>query len=836
VIHRSLSIFWNSYGQATAIIPDGKTYTITTNVNEVSDFVNGNDGNRNLYYSVNPTRNAMTRKAAKTDIAAIEYFLADLDPKEDETPEAAKTRYLAALKTHKPTPTAIIDSGNGIQVLWKLAEPIQLEGDSSALIADVEGRVAANMLQLGSVAGTQNIDRILRLPGTTNLPNMKKLKAGRVPCPTSLIQFNGVTCTLDDFPPATTTKTTQHKQTKSTKPLPAILAALLYVKGSGDYPSRSELLFAFLNEALRKGVDESVIIDACLDEIYSGNGIFEHVKENGGEEYVQKQIAHALNEVPAAKSGQKLVIHCKKGDRHNINDRTQKALIAAKCPVFYYRGGVLVEPIWRWEKTGEDNHETLATSLVKLNPARLSYMTGKHAAIFQKYNVRDKRWEAIDPPKEMIEQLLDLGHWGFDTIKGIINSPTMRPDGSLLTVPGYDKATQLWYKSSGDIELPDIPERPTKEDALAALELLTKLLAGFLFKDDAGISLAVAIAGLMTPVLRGAFEFAPLFLILAPEPGSGKSYLVQSIGTLATGRSPVPVPMSENKEELEKRLSAVAFGAKPIWHFNNLDFDLESGTLNQIISEGIVELRPFGKNDQVITCDCRGTTIFVNGNNIRIVGDLVRRTLTTHLDTKMERPETRTFKFDPMDLIKADRGKYLAAVFTVVRGYMAAGCPKLEASPLAGFDSWTRMVRLPLMWLGMTDPVKSQEGARELDPDRSARRQRIDALVLAFGTNTFTAADIDTKAKELRRRADGAMVAEYPKLRDAFSRVDGKQINSKIIGNQLMKDVNRVSDGRKIQVSTDAHGNHYQITFEDEKKAKEAQAEYEARFGDDRPM
>jgi hypothetical protein len=37
-------------------------------------------------------------------------------------------------------------------------------------------------------------------------------------------------------------------------------------------------------------------------------------------------------------------------------------------------------------------------------------------------------------------------------------------------------------------------------------------------------------------------------------------------------------------------------------------------------------------------------------------------------------------------------------------------------------------------------------------------------------------------------------------------------------------------------VSTDAHGNHYQITFEDEKKAKEAQAEYEARFGDDRPM
>jgi hypothetical protein len=429
----------------TAIIPNGKTHTITTtDVNEVSDFVRANDGKKNSYYSVNPTRAAKTTKAKKSDIAAIEYLLADLDPKDDETPEAAKARYLAALKIHKPAPTAIVDSGNGIQVLWRLEKPILLKGDSSALIYDVESRVAANMRQLGSVAGTQNIDRILRLPGTTNLPNKKKLKAGRVPCPTELIQFNDVTCTLDDFPPvADAPPKSKDKSAKSTTTLPPLLAALLlYVRGSGDYPSRSELLFAFLNETLRKGVDESVIINACLDETYSGNGIFEHVKENGGEEYVQRQIAHALNETPAAKSGQKLVIHCKKGDRHNITDRTQKALIAAKCPVFY-RGGVLVEPLWRWEKTGEDNHETLATSLVKLNPARLSYMTGKHAAIFQKYNVRDKRWEAIDPPKEMIEQLLDLGHWGFPTIKGIINSPTMRPDGSLrlATIKKHNSGT-----------------------------------------------------------------------------------------------------------------------------------------------------------------------------------------------------------------------------------------------------------------------------------------------------------------------------------------------------------------------------------------------------------
>jgi Virulence-associated protein E len=78
--------------------------------------------------------------------------------------------------------------------------------EAAAIIADVEARTAALMQALGSVAGTQNIDRILRLPGTTNLPNKTKIKKGRVVCPTSLAQFNGATCKLEDSPPATSTK------------------------------------------------------------------------------------------------------------------------------------------------------------------------------------------------------------------------------------------------------------------------------------------------------------------------------------------------------------------------------------------------------------------------------------------------------------------------------------------------------------------------------------------------------------------------------------------------------------------------------------------------------
>src|SRR5262249_45204250 len=107
----------------TGIIPDGSTITVTVQtIAEVNAFVHEHDGKRNLYYSVNPTRKALTSKAKKADIAAVEYLLADLDPADGETPEAAKARYLAQLNgSFEPKPTATVDSGNGIQCLWRLS-------------------------------------------------------------------------------------------------------------------------------------------------------------------------------------------------------------------------------------------------------------------------------------------------------------------------------------------------------------------------------------------------------------------------------------------------------------------------------------------------------------------------------------------------------------------------------------------------------------------------------------------------------------------------------------------------------------------------------------------
>ena len=95
-------------------------------------------------------------------------------------------------------------------------------------------------------------------------------------------------------------------------------------------------------------------------------------------------------------------------------------------------------------------------------------------------------------------------------------------------------------------------------------------------------------------------------------------------------------------------------------------------------------------------------------------------------------------------MVLADRGKYLSAVFTIVRAYMAAGCPMIkEAANIAGFEQWSRLVRFPLMWLGHKDPMSSMEEARALDPVRGALAERVQALQKCFGEDkVFTANDV----------------------------------------------------------------------------------------------
>jgi hypothetical protein len=370
-----------------AIEPDSGDITAITAMTEaeVDAFIHNHNGRRNIYYSVNPTRAPLNRKARKTDIAAIEFLIADLDPKENESPDEAKARYRAKLEDEDEAPacTAIVDSGNGLQVLWRLSEPIKLAEpeivinakgasvkvfpkETAARIADAEARSQALMERLGSVAGTQNIDRILRLPGTINLPNKKKREAGRIACQTKLLQFDGATCSLEDFPlPKSKDEDAKGDPNPTVDKLPRRAASLLRVKDKGAYPSRSELLLVFLCDALRAKASDEAIIAACLDDKLHEFGIYQHIQEKGGRGYLERQLDRAkekmrepkgLPPLPTPVSG---VPVAQFGPLSKMADRAAEILLDAKVP-FYQRGDRLVRPVIQPAKSFHGGSTTAA--------------------------------------------------------------------------------------------------------------------------------------------------------------------------------------------------------------------------------------------------------------------------------------------------------------------------------------------------------------------------------------------------------------------------------------------------------------------------------------------
>jgi hypothetical protein len=343
-------------------------------------------------------------------------------------------------------------------------------------------------------------------------------------------------------------------------------------------------------------------------------------------------------------------------------DDTEKALMETNQAVLV-RAGNLVQPIWSKFPTSRAGIKTQTTTLKVITPDQLIYMLNKHAARYTKWNAKEKRQVEIDPPYAVARGVTARGHWSFPRCTGVINNPTLRPDGTILTDEGHDRVTGLWYWRDKNIKL-DVKEKPTKKDALEALALLKDLFAEVAFVD-ARLDLAVTIAAVLTAVGRGAFEVAPMFLFRAPSPGSGKSYIVDVIAHIASGRWCPVITATGGTEEIEKRLGSLLLEGVPIVSLDNLSRDLQGDILCQMTERPIVKVRVLGKSETP-EIEWRGV-LFATGNNVGFAGDMTRRGLVANIDPACEKPEQKTFNKDPIAMVLADRGKYVGAALTIIR-------------------------------------------------------------------------------------------------------------------------------------------------------------------------
>lgn len=185
---------WN----LSAIRPDGGiTSASFANPQKARAWIAGHADHANLYYGINPAKPGRSGRAKKADTTAIEYLFADLDADKFAEGHALfglpleerKDAVMRELSGAPNPPTFIVDSGGGLQALWRLDDPLPVTEENVAWAEGSNRWLAQNFT--GGDKGVTDIGRLLRLPGSVNFPDERKRKRGRTVAATKLLASTG---------------------------------------------------------------------------------------------------------------------------------------------------------------------------------------------------------------------------------------------------------------------------------------------------------------------------------------------------------------------------------------------------------------------------------------------------------------------------------------------------------------------------------------------------------------------------------------------------------------------------------------------------------------------
>lgn len=498
-------------------------------------------------------------------------------------------------------------------------------------------------------------------------------------------------------------------------------------------------------------------------------------------------------------------------------DEGQAALLALPHgPVLFQRARRLAI-IARGVKPPQWLHRPADAPVICEAPAAYLDELATKAARWEKYDKRAKKgeeWVEVTPPSRFVQTLQARPAWPFPLLEGIIQSPTLRPDGSMLTQPGYDASTGLYLDFNGTT-FPSLPASPTLDDARSALGRLVEVFQDFPFairEPSAGTTnpyLSATLAAVLTLVGRPAIAGnVPLFGVTSTAPGSGKGLLVDTISRIGTGRyAPKMGQTLDDNEEL-KRLLALALEGASVCCLDNVTHPLGNQYLDMALTAQAITGRILG---QTQTAEAPwNAVLFATGNNLSYRGDMTRRVVPIALDPKMEKPEERS-GFTHPDLeawVTKERPRLVTCALTILRAFFVAGRPAQGLTPYGSFQPWSDLVRTALVWLGEADPC---EGRKDLAAQTDDAYEHLAALLTAWEACYALKADGTSPDKTINQvkqdialytvatgtEAKDAVPTTWDELREALApfdrRFDGKSLNTLRVGNAL-----RAIEGRVI--------------------------------------
>jgi DNA polymerase I-like protein with 3'-5' exonuclease and polymerase domains len=323
-------------------------------------------------------------------------------------------------------------------------------------------------------------------------------------------------------------------------------------------------------------------------------------------------------------------------------------------------------------------------------------------------------------------------------LTGVAHTPCLRADGSVLDVPGYDQDSGMLYLPANGLRVPEIPEVPTAAQIAAAAQVLTDLVAQFpwISESDRDNYVASWMSPIFFPLLSAP---GPFLCISAPMKGSGKSLLSQILEEThgAVMRGDVP---SESEEVRKQITSILRETTAPCVVWDNIDKPVGSPKLASLVTSPVWTDRVLGATQETALSAKRLWCL--NGNNLRLSGDMARRGLWASIDPKRPLPWLRTgFKYDKLRAhIRKERGAVLAAMLTLARAWVCEGMPRIE-SRTDSFTDWYGVMGGVLSVAGLGEVGATESDHETMGEEDTELQEFLEALWDSFGSEQFASGE-----------------------------------------------------------------------------------------------
>ncbi len=481
---------------------------------------------------------------------------------------------------------------------------------------------------------------------------------------------------------------------------------------------------------------------------------------------------------------------------HEVHD--DMIVVLQRDPDLYQRSRELVHVI----RCDEPDESGWISGAPTIRNAPLSWLTDRvsrngRCIVFSKDDV----WKPCPPPSERVKCVLERGEWaGIRHLESIVEAPTMRPDGTIVQVAGYDRTTRVLYTPNTTFRL--VADSPSHSDAVISYVHLADLFRDFPYVAPSHMSAVVS--AILTLVGRPAIAGSiPCWLFDASSPRAGKSLQMDVVSIVATGRKASRMTYPEEDEELEKVLGAYALDGDRIVPFDNVARAFGGAALDKVVTAtDNVDLRILGRTLK-LTLPWRAM-VMASGNNMSCRGDMLPRVLAPRIESPLENPETRQGLRDLRAFALENRAALVIDALTILRAYVVAGRPAQPIAKWGGFDEWVSLVASALVWVGAPDPTGARRGlVDDEDPTRAAEATIISGWdKLCGGRPSLSVSGAISALYPGHKPDPDAPPDGLDDMREAVEHVtrskSGYAPSARALGDALRRMKSRVISGKKI--------------------------------------